>query len=41
KTIEQALKKEPIAAKTMDSGLKVVTKQNMAEPDIAKLLPPK
>jgi ribose transport system substrate-binding protein len=41
KTIEQALKKEPIAAKTMDSGLKVVTKQNMADPDIAKLLPPK
>ncbi len=41
KTIEQALKKEPITSKTMDSGLKVVTKQNMADPDIAKLLPPK
>jgi len=41
KTIEQALKKEPITEKTLDSGLKVVTKQNMAEPDIAKLLPPK
>ena len=41
KTIEQALKKEPIETKTMDSGLKVVTKQNMTDPDIAKLLPPK
>jgi len=41
KTIEQALKKEPITEKTVDSGLKVVTKQNMADPDIAKLLPPK
>lgn len=41
KTIEQALKKEPIAAKTMDSGLKVVTKQNMTDPEIVKLLPPK
>ncbi len=41
KTIEQALKKEPIATKTMDSGLKVVTKQNMTDPNIMKLLPPK
>ena len=41
KTIEMALKKEPIASKTMDSGLKVVTKSNMSDPDILKLLPPK
>jgi ribose transport system substrate-binding protein len=41
KTIEMALKKEPITGKTMDSGLKVVTKQNMTDPDIMKLLPPK
>ena len=41
KTIEMALKKEPITGKTMDSGLKVVTKQNMTDPDILKLLPPK
>jgi ribose transport system substrate-binding protein len=41
KAIEMALKKEPIKEKTMDSGLKVVTKQNMTDADIAKLLPPK
>jgi len=41
KTVEQALKKEPITEKTVDSGLKVVTKQNMTDPDIAKLLPRK
>lgn len=37
--VEKAIKKEPIAEKTMDSGLKVVTKQNMTDPDIVKLLP--
>lgn len=41
KTAEKAIKKETIAEKTIDSGLKVVTKQNMADPEIAKLLPPK
>ena len=41
KTIERAIKKETIADKTLDSGLKVVTKQNMTDPEIVKLLPPK
>jgi ribose transport system substrate-binding protein len=41
KTVEKAIKKEAITEKTLDSGLKVVTKQNMTDPEILKLLPPK
>jgi ribose transport system substrate-binding protein len=36
-----AVKKQPIAEKTVDSGLKVVTKENLNTPEIQKLLHPK
>ena len=41
KLVEKQRNFTAIAQKTMDSGLKVVTKQNMNDPDIVKLLPPK
>ncbi len=41
KTVEKAIKKEAIGEKVLDSGLKIVTKANMNDPDILKLLPPK
>ncbi len=41
KTVEKAIKKEPVGEKVLDSGLKIVTKANMNDPEIMKLLPPK
>ncbi len=40
KTVLQAIKKQPIAEKLVDSGLKVVTKENLETPEIQKLLHP-
>jgi len=35
-----AIKKQPITEKLVDSGLKVVTKENLETPEIQKLLHP-
>jgi len=40
KTALQAIRKQPIAEKLVDSGLKVVTKDNLDTPEIQKLLHP-
>ena len=40
KTVLKAIKKEPIDQKTIDSGFKVVTKENLNTPEIQKLVNP-
>jgi ribose transport system substrate-binding protein len=40
KTALAAIRKQPITEKTVDSGLKVVTKENIDSPEIQKLLHP-
>ncbi len=43
KAVEKAIRKEPFSAadKKIDSGFKVVTRDNMSDPEVAKLLPKK
>jgi ribose transport system substrate-binding protein len=40
KTVLKAIRKEPIGEKTIDSGFKVVTKENLNTPEIQKLVNP-
>jgi len=40
KTVFKAIKKQPITTKFIDSGVKVVTKENLNTPEVQKLLKP-
>ncbi len=40
KTVLAAIRKQPIAQKTIDSGMKVVTKENLDTPEVQKLVNP-
>jgi ribose transport system substrate-binding protein len=40
KTVMKAIRKQPITEKTVDSGMTVVTRENLKTPEVQKLLNP-